>query len=308
MSIILDGKSFSAEMIEAGIADASSFESRFKRKPRLVVLFAGDNAASSVYVSNKEKTCKKVGIEFELFRFSSTATTSELISSIQTLNCDESIDGILVQLPLPTSIDEKLILSAISPEKDVDGFHPINIGRLWTGNYRIAPCTPMGIIRLLEHYSFMFSGAHSVIIGRSNIVGKPLAALLLERHCTVTIVHSQSRDLPGICQRADLLIAAIGKPAFINETHIRSGAWVVDVGINRIVRDSAPRKLLADDSPCAKSLMEKGHCLIGDVDPIAIRAVAGAYTPVPGGVGPMTIAMLITNTILLANHRASRSL
>ncbi len=299
----MDGKAVSNQTI-ASVADRSAaFKIAYNRPPKLVVVFAGDNAASASYVSNKEKACNKAGMEFTLIRMSEKVTTREIVDEIHRLNQDDSVDGILVQMPLPDGVEESRIIQAILPEKDADGFHPLNIGFVWAGTYSIAPCTPSGIIRILEAYAFPFSGSHAVIVGRSNIVGKPMAALLLEKHCTVTLTHSRTRNLSAVCRQADLLVAAIGRPAMITSEFIRPGAYVVDVGINRITMETAPEFLRTDSSPCVRSLREKGHCLVGDVDPISGPQAASFLTPVPGGIGPMTVAMLIANTMTLAESR-----
>ena len=303
----MDGKAVANLTIQSVSERSAAFQTAHNRRPKLVVIFAGDNAASASYVSNKEKACGKAGMDFSLIRMSETVTTGEILDEISRLNRDDTVDGILVQMPLPCGVEESRIIPAILPEKDADGFHPFNIGNVWTGTYSIAPCTPSGIIRILETYSFPFSGSHAVIVGRSNIVGKPMAALLLERHCTVTLTHSRTRNLPEVCRQADLLVAAIGRPAMITSEFIRPGAYVVDVGINRITSETAPDSLRTDTSPCARALREKGSCLVGDVDPITGPQTASFLTPVPGGIGPMTVAMLIANTMTLAEGRMTKN-
>lgn len=244
------------------------------RPPGLAVIIVGDDPASSVYVAMKEKACGRAGIESTVIRLKESISQEKLLQEIDRLNEDPSVDGILCQLPLPDHISADTVASAILPGKDVDGFHPENVGRLWRGEEGLFPCTPVGIIALMKHSSIDIDGADAVIVGRSNIVGKPLAALLLRENATVCVAHSHTSDLKGLCSRADILIAAVGRPRFITKEFVKPGATVIDVGISRT---------------------EDG--LAGDVDFDEVAPICGAITPVPGGVGPLTIAFLLSNTV-----------
>lgn len=255
-----------------------------KYKITLAVILVGDNPASKVYVANKTRECKEVGIETKDFYLPGDTSEDKLLEVIDTLNKDEEVDGILVQLPLPKHIDEFKVLSAISPFKDVDGFHPENVGKLVIGKPFVEPCTPKGIIRLFEYYNIPIEGKRAVVIGRSNIVGKPMSFMLLHRNATVSICHSKTQDLERITREADILVVAIGKPKFVKANMIKKGAVVIDVGINRIDIDGKSK-------------------LVGDVDFDEVKEVCSYITPVPGGVGPMTRAMLLENTYLLAVKR-----
>lgn len=243
-------------------------------KPGLAVVIVGENPASQSYVRSKTRTCEKLGIHSEQYTLSVEATEQELLELIDDLNDSQTIHGILVQLPLPKHMDENIVIEAIDPIKDVDGFHPINIGKVSTGTGGLKPCTPYGVIRLLQHYNLDIEGKHAVILGRSNIVGKPMAQLLLAEHATTTICHSRTADLTSMLKQADILVAAVGIPHFVKADMVKQGAVVIDVGINRI---------------------ESG--LVGDVDYDTVKDIASYITPVPGGVGPMTIAMLMENTL-----------
>jgi len=242
--------------------------------PGLAVVLVGENPASQTYVNNKEKTSKKLGFYSEVHRLPADTSQQELMALIDKLNKDDKINGILVQLPLPDHIDEKAVTDAILPEKDVDGFHPINVGNLLIGEDCYIPCTPHGVIKMLDYIGYELKGKRAVVVGRSNIVGKPVALLLLQRHATVTICHSRTQDLPGVCREADVLVVAVGRPEMVKGDWIKPGAVVIDVGINRL-----------DDK------------LVGDVEFETAKEVAGYITPVPGGVGPMTITMLMVNTL-----------
>ncbi|MGC3872153.1 bifunctional methylenetetrahydrofolate dehydrogenase/methenyltetrahydrofolate cyclohydrolase FolD [Halomonas sp. GXIMD04776] len=283
---VIDGRAF-AQTLRAEIAvNAASFADRQGRQPGLAVVLVGDDPASHVYVSAKVRQASEAGIASFPHRLDSSTSESELLALIAALNADERVDGILVQLPLPNHIDENMVIEAIDPAKDVDGFHPYNVGRLHAGKPSLVPCTPLGCLLLLQERLGDLSGLKAVIVGRSNIVGKPMAQLLLNAHCTVTVVHSRSRDLPKECRQADILVVAAGRPGMIGADYIKPGATVIDVGINR----------LEDDAGRAR--------LVGDVDFAAVSPIAGALTPVPGGVGPMTIACLLRNTVSAANSRS----
>jgi methylenetetrahydrofolate dehydrogenase (NADP+)/methenyltetrahydrofolate cyclohydrolase len=276
---IIDGKKVSAAVKERVRENTEIFSEATGRTPGLAVIIVGDNSASRVYVNNKKKACAEVG--FESFEFALPEETSEdeLLALVDKLNNDEKVNGILVQLPLPKQIDENRIINAISVKKDVDAFHPENVGHIMIGDYSFLPCTPAGVMELLDSENIDITGKNCVVIGRSNIVGKPMAMLLLHRHGTVTICHSRTENLAEITKRADILIAAVGKAKFVTSDMIKSGAAVIDVGMNR----------------------DEFGKLCGDVDFESVKEVAGYITPVPGGVGPMTIAMLMQNTLKSAN-------
>lgn len=275
------------------------------RAPGLAVVLVGDDPASAVYVRGKVKACEDLGIYSEKLTPPASVTTGELLDLVDRLNQRPEVDGILVQMPLPPHVDTKRVLLAVKPEKDVDGFHPCNVGRLVTGRPGPQPCTPAGILRLLHHYQIPIAGKHAVVVGRSDIVGKPAAMLLLQEHATVTICHSRTPDLAAVCRQADLLVAAIGRPAMVTREYIKPGATVIDVGINRIdVRREAAR--IYGGSPDKMAAFDRnGSVLVGDVHPLDVAEQAGAYTPVPGGVGPLTIAMLMANTIAAAEKGLS---
>ncbi|HWQ56844.1 MAG TPA: bifunctional methylenetetrahydrofolate dehydrogenase/methenyltetrahydrofolate cyclohydrolase FolD [Bryobacteraceae bacterium] len=271
-------------------------------KPGLAVVLVGNDPASSIYVRSKVKTCEELGIYSESHTPPDTITTAELLELIESLNRRPEIHGILVQLPLPRQVDTKAVLLAISPEKDVDGFHPVNVGNLVAGRPGPRPCTPAGIIEILKRYGIQIAGRRAVVVGRSDIVGKPAALLLLHEHATVTICHSKTPDLPGVCREGDILVAAMGKPALIGADFIRPGATVIDVGINRITDAAEAGRIFRNLPERLETFARKGSVLVGDVDPSAAAARAGAYTPVPGGVGPLTIAMLMANTVEAAER------
>ena len=298
---ILDGSKISSDIRAEAAHEVQSLVAAGKR-PGLVVILAGHNPASETYVRNKVKACEQLGIHSEKLTPPDSVTTEELLEMVNTLNGRDDIDGILVQLPLPKQVDSQRVLLAVSPEKDVDGFHPVNVGNLSTQRPGLAPCTPGGVIEILRRSNIPMEGQSAVVIGRSDIVGKPVAMLLLNANATVTICHSKTRDLPAVCRQADILVAAIGKAGFVNKDFIKPGATVVDVGINRITDRAEFDKFFAGNAAREKSFTEKGSTLMGDVDP-HVAEVAGAMTPVPGGVGPLTIAMLMVNTIKACKMR-----
>ena len=277
------------------------------RPPGLAVVLVGHNPASEIYVRNKVKTSHELGIAGETLTPPESSTTAELLAIIDTLNQRPEIDGILVQMPLPPHIDAKRILEAISPAKDVDGLHPSNAGNLVTGRPGPRPCTPAGIIEMLKRYRIPIAGKRAVVVGRSDLVGKPVALLLLHENATVTICHSKTQDLPAVCREADILIAAIGRPALITSGYIRPGATVIDVGMNRLDSRADVERIFPQGRPGSVQKLAafdyKGTLLVGDVHPLDVAESAGAYTPVPGGVGPLTIAMLMVNTIDSAERR-----
>jgi methylenetetrahydrofolate dehydrogenase (NADP+)/methenyltetrahydrofolate cyclohydrolase len=282
MGTILDGKAIGATVREEVKQGAAAFAAERGRPPGLSVVLVGEDPASVVYTRNKEKAAKEAGIAGELHRLPAATTEVELLALLRRLNEDKAVDGILVQLPLPKQIRSEAVLDAIDPAKDVDGFHPVNAGLLASGRPGLVPCTPLGCMRLLREAGVALRGARAVVVGRSNIVGKPMAQLLLAESATVTIAHSQTRDLPALCREADVLVAAVGRARMIQGDWVKEGAAVIDVGINR----------------------DADGKLVGDVDFPGAEARAGAITPVPGGVGPMTIAMLLANTLAAARRRA----
>jgi methylenetetrahydrofolate dehydrogenase (NADP+)/methenyltetrahydrofolate cyclohydrolase len=280
---IIDGKTIAAKVRQEVAAGVAAFKQAHGRAPGLHVVLAGEDPASAVYVRNKEKAALEAGLAGVVHRLPVTVTEDELLGLIRELNRDATVDGILVQLPLPRGLKSQRILDEVAPEKDVDGFHPINVGALWSGLEGLVPCTPRGSIRLLEEAGVEISGKRALVVGRSNIVGKPMAALLLARHATVTIAHSKTADLKARCLEADILVAAIGQAKMLGGDFIKPGATVIDVGMNR----------------------DENGKLCGDVDTQAAMGIAGAITPVPGGVGPMTIAMLLDNTLTAAKLRVA---
>jgi len=272
------------------------------RAPGLAVVLVGNNPASEIYVRNKVKTCEDLGIRSESIAPPHLITTDELLAIVARLNADPATDGILVQLPLPAQVDAKRILLAIAPEKDVDGFHPYNVGRLVAGLQGPRACTPAGIIELLKRNQVAIAGKRAVVVGRSDIVGKPVALLLLHEHATVTICHSKTPDLPAVCREADILVAAIGRAAMITAEYIRPGAVVVDVGTNYITERDRVARIFRGTAQKLAAFDRKGSVLVGDADPIDVAERAEAYSPVPGGVGPLTIAMLMMNTVAAAER------
>lgn len=275
-----------------------------KIRPCLVVVRIGENDASAVYVLSKVSTAEELGLRSEHIALPAETTEVQLLDLISNMNTRDDVDGILVQLPLPLAIDGARVLEAIDPAKDVDGFHPINVGRLSLGRPVIAPCTPAGIIELLERNEIEIRGAHACIVGRSHIVGRPLAQLLLQRDATVTICHSRTRNLANVTREADILVAAIGRAGFIRGEHIKPGAVVVDVGINKVTDETVVRSLFGDDAEKRLAVIaRRGFTLVGDVHPAEGRLVAGKLTPVPGGVGLLTVAMLMKNTVAAAKRR-----
>jgi methylenetetrahydrofolate dehydrogenase (NADP+) / methenyltetrahydrofolate cyclohydrolase len=275
---LLDGKSLAAQL-RAGVKDKVARLAQRGIRPGLAVILAGDDPASKVYVRNKVRACEESGVASSLFEFPASVSEMQLLSSVATLNRDPAVHGILVQLPLPKQVNAARVLEAVSPVKDVDGFHEANLGALLAGQPRVVPCTPAGVMRLLEHAGIELAGRRAVVIGRSNIVGKPLSLLLLQKDATVTICHSKTADLEKLARQADILVAAIGRAKLVGAAMVKPGACVIDVGVNR----------LADGS------------LAGDVDFAAVKNIAGWITPVPGGVGPMTIAMLLENCLNAAS-------
>jgi methylenetetrahydrofolate dehydrogenase (NADP+)/methenyltetrahydrofolate cyclohydrolase len=300
---ILDGKPIAAALraeVAAGVADLVS---RGLRPPGLTAILVGENPASQVYVGSKIKACGEAGLQSRTLRLPATTTEAELLAIVDEQNADPEIDGILVQLPLPRQIDEQRVIERISPEKDVDGFHPMNVGRLWLDQPGFVSATPAGILELLKRSQIPLAGLHAVVVGRSAIVGKPVSALLVRESCTVTICHSKTRDLPAITRQADLLVAAIGRPAFLGAEHVKEGAIVVDVGINRVTDRDEVLRLFPGDAARLAQIESRGSTIVGDVDFTRVAPRAAAITPVPGGVGLLTVAMVLVNTLTAARQR-----
>ena len=277
-------------------------------KPCLVVVRVGEDPASAVYVGSKVKTSQELGFISEEVHLSADASQEELLKIVKDLNEREDVDGILVQLPLPKQIDEKTVLETINPEKDVDGFHAENVGRLWQGQQSLVPCTPAGVIEILKRSDIKIAGEHAVIVGRSNIVGKPMAALFLKENATVTVCHSRTKNLPEITSQADILVAAIGRAGFVRGEHIKEGATVVDVGINNVSDAEFARELFGENDleKRLNTIEKRGFTLVGDVNPREALEKAGNFTPVPGGVGLLTVAMLMRNTLDAAKMRRNK--
>ncbi len=271
--------------------------------PGLAAVLVGENPASQIYVRSKVQASERLGLYSQKIEPSKNSTTEELLDLVHNLNQDNRIDGILIQLPLPPQVDSKRVLNAVDPAKDVDGFHPVNLGNLVAGRPGFVPCTPAGIVEILKRSKIPLSGARAVVIGRSDIVGKPVAMLLLHENSTVTICHSRTRDLPAVAREADILVAAIGKAAFVTTEFIKPGATVIDVGINRLTTQEEVRRVFHDPTLRLETLAKRGAVLVGDVQPEDARSIAGAFTPVPGGVGPLTVIMLMSNTIKAARQR-----
>ncbi len=302
---ILNGAEVANAIKNDAAAEVRNLIEKFGVKPGLAVVRVGEDPASAVYVGNKVKTCEEVGINSEHFHVPVETTEDELLKIVCQLNGRDDVDGILVQLPLPNHIDEKKVLETIDPAKDVDGFHPINVGRLASGQNSLAPCTPAGIIVLLKYFGIEIKGQRAVVIGRSNIVGKPMAMLLLENDATVTICHSRTRDLAAVASQADILVAAIGRAGFVTAEHIKPGATVIDVGMNKVTDADHARELFGGDEleKRLNTITKRGFTLVGDVNPRDAKAKAGKFAPVPGGVGLLTVAMLMRNTVDAAKMR-----
>jgi len=299
VSQILDGKRIRDEIL-AGLAPRIA---ALPRKPGLVVVLVGDNPASQVYVGSKVKTCLELGMHSEKITPPAGISTEALLDLIATLNARAEIDGILVQMPLPKHIDSEKVLDAIAPEKDVDGFHPVNVGNLSIGRPGPRPCTPSGVMELLKRYGIETAGKHAVVVGRSDIVGKPMAMLLLHANATVTICHSRTKDLEAECRRADILVGAIGRPAMLTKAHMKPGAVMIDVGINELKDRAQVVAIFGEDSEKTKAFDKRGSVLVGDMHPYDAAELSSYWTPVPGGVGPLTIAQLMANTVESAERR-----
>lgn len=303
MSLLLEGKTLSAEL-RAGVADAvREMVEAGLRPPGLGVILAGDDPASKVYVGSKVKACGEAGLVSRSAILPADVPEDELLRIVDDFNRDETLDGILVQLPLPGHIDERRILESVLPEKDVDGFHSHNVGNLWLDLPGFAPATPSGVIELLKFNRIPIAGRRAVVVGRSPIVGKPMAALLLRENATVTICHSRTAGLPAVCREADILVVAIGRPGFVGAEHVREGAVVIDVGVSRIGDRAEVERLFRGDAARLRTFETRGSVLAGDVDFNRVAPRASAITPVPGGVGLLTVSMLLANTLKAARQR-----
>lgn len=303
--VVLDGKKISRDIQEELKPRIEALRSQ-ERPPALAVVLVGDNPASQIYVRNKIKTCHELGIRsIELF-LSGDITTEALIQQILPLAKDPAVDGILIQMPLPKQINADEVTSYVDASRDVDGFGVHSLGSLVLNEPAPRACTPAGILQMLKRYQISIAGQHAVVVGRSNIVGKPMALMLLHENATVTICHSRTRNLAEECRRADILVAAIGKAGAITAEHIKPGAVIVDVGMNRITDTALVQKLLGHDPARMSAFQKNGSALVGDVEPRAMQELSSFYTPVPGGVGPLTIAMLMSNTVLLAEDHLAR--
>jgi methylenetetrahydrofolate dehydrogenase (NADP+)/methenyltetrahydrofolate cyclohydrolase len=301
MGRVLDGAAIAAAIKEE-IAEQVRALAGQGIRPGLAAVLVGHVPASEIYVRSKVQTCADLGLFSELITPPDTVTTEQMLGLVETLNGRDDIDGILIQLPLPPRVDAKALLDAVSPAKDVDGFHPVNAGRLQSGRPALAPCTPAGVIEILKRSGIALSGQNAVVVGRSDIVGKPAAMLLLHENATVTICHSKTRDLGAVTRQADILVAAIGRAGFITPEMVRPGATIIDVGINRITERAEFERYFAGNEKREATFLKRGSTIVGDVDPRAFEQ-SGAYTPVPGGVGPLTIAMLMSNTVRAAKMR-----
>lgn len=301
---LLDGASPAEDIKREVSLEVSEIRRKHDIIPCLAAVRVGDDPASAVYVRNKIRACEEVGIRSEHHALPANTTSTKLLELVGSLNGRDDIDGILVQLPLPAHIEETAVIEAVDPRKDVDAFHPINVGRLAMGRPTLVPCTPAGIIELLDRYQIQIRGTSSCVIGRSQIVGRPVAQLLLQRDATVTICHSQTHDLPSVTRQADILIVAIGRAGFVGRDHIKTGATVIDVGMNKVTDQATARALFGSEAEQRLQILAKrGYTLVGDVHPAEADEVAAWRTPVPGGVGLLTVAMLMRNTVKAARFR-----
>jgi methylenetetrahydrofolate dehydrogenase (NADP+)/methenyltetrahydrofolate cyclohydrolase len=298
---ILDGTRIAQEIRSEVAAEVKTMSAAGVR-PGLAVVLVGHNPASEIYVRGKVKACEEVGVYSEKLTPPESIKTAELLAVVESLNQRDDIDGILVQLPLPPHVDAKKVLLAVHPAKDVDGFHPVNVGLLSTQRPGLVPCTPAGVVEILKRSNIPISGREAVVVGRSDIVGKPAAMLLLNANATVTVCHSKTHDLPAVCRRADILVAAIGRAGMITRDFVKPGATVIDVGMNTVTDPSEFERFFSGNAKRGENFLKKGSTLMGDVHP-EVAEIAGALTPVPGGVGPLTIAMLMFNTVKAAKMR-----
>jgi len=302
MAQVLDGKLIQQQILDE-LKPRIVRLAEQRRAPGLTVILVGNDPASEIYVAGKMRACRELGIVSEEIRLPDTTTTDELLAQIETLNQRPEIDGILVQMPLPKQVDSRAVLLAIRPDKDVDGFHPYNVGQLVANAPAPRSCTPAGVMEILRRYDISVAGKEAVVVGRSDIVGKPMALMLLHQHATVTVCHSRTRDLPAVCRRADILVAAIGRAGMITSDYIRPGAVIIDVGMNRVTDREEARRITGDNEARMAGFDKRGSLLTGDVHPLDMARLSSAYTPVPGGVGLLTIAMLMANTVNSAEGR-----
>jgi methylenetetrahydrofolate dehydrogenase (NADP+)/methenyltetrahydrofolate cyclohydrolase len=297
VTTVLDGKKVGAEIRREIAAQVERRVGTGQRPPGLAVVLVGEDPASKVYVASKGKAASEAGFIEMTITLAADSTAEDVAKTIRRLNREAAVDGILVQLPLPAGLPERDLLLEIDPDKDVDGLHPMNAGRLWSDEPGFVPCTPFGILEILKRSDIPLAGRQAVVVGRSRLVGKPMAALLLRQNCTVTVCHSRTADLAAECRRADILVAAIGRPAMIGRDHVRPGAVVIDVGINRLEDRALAERLFTDQPKKLAAFNERGSVLVGDVDYGQVAPIASAITPVPGGVGPLTVTMLLANTL-----------
>jgi len=305
---LIDGTAIGAAIRASALPSVQAFTARAGRPPGLGIVLVGENPASEVYVRNKVRAGTEAGLWVDLQRLAATASLDQLLDLVARLNASSRHDGILVQSPLPEAMGRHAaqhVFDAIDPDKDVDGFHPVNVGKLVQGRAHLKPCTPSGVIEMLDRSGLAIAGRHAVVIGRSEIVGKPMAMLLLQRDATVTVCHSKTPDLPGVAARGDILVAAIGRPAFVTRDFVKPGATVIDVGTTPVGDRARIEQIFGAGSPRLEAFAKRGSVVVGDVHP-AVAQVAGALTPVPGGVGPLTIAMLLKNTVAAAEARLAR--
>jgi methylenetetrahydrofolate dehydrogenase (NADP+)/methenyltetrahydrofolate cyclohydrolase len=303
---LIDGLSI-ANQIYSELSGAIEGLKKSGHTPGLAAVLVGDNPGSKIYVNRKVATCAKIGIVSRKIELPETTRTTEVLEAVDALNADHAVDGILVQLPLPPQINAEEVLLRIAPDKDVDGLHPLSLGALMMGTHKWASCTPSGVMEMLRRSGVEVQGRRAVVMGRSNLVGRPLAILLMHANATVTICHSRTRDLPDVCREADILVAAMGRPLMVTADYVKSGAVVIDVGITKLMDRARIYRVFQDVPARLKEFEEKKSLIVGDVDPVSVSAVAGKLSPVPGGVGPLTIAMLIHNTVHAAQARRGRA-
>jgi methylenetetrahydrofolate dehydrogenase (NADP+)/methenyltetrahydrofolate cyclohydrolase len=302
-SRILDGKAIAAAIRADVQAEVERMLAAGGRQPKLLACLVGEDPASRAYVASKTRACEEAGVAGETVSLPAGTSRDELAARVEAWNRDDAVDGILIQLPLPDPLPEREILDLVDPAKDVDGFHPVNVGRMWLDQDALTPATPTGILEMLRREAIPLKGCHAVVVGRSAIVGKPMAALLLRQHCTVTVCHSRTRDLAAVCRQADLLVAAVGRAAIVGPGHVKEGAVVIDVGMNRIDDGAEVERLYPGDAARRESFARRGYVLTGDVDYERVRPKASAITPVPGGVGPLTVAQVLANTVKASRRR-----
>ncbi len=304
---ILDGKAIAAAIRADVKGDVAELVGAGARQPKLLACLVGDNPASRAYVKSKTKACQEAGVAGEVAHLPADVSEADLAAHIRRWNDDDAVDGILIQLPLPDHLPERAMLDLVVPDKDVDGFHPVNVGRMWLDQEALTPATPTGIKEMLHREEIPLKGSHAVVVGRSAIVGKPMAALLLREHCTVTVCHSRTRDLAAVCRQADILVAAVGRTALVGPDHVKEGAVVIDVGMNRVDDADEVERLYPGNEKRRKRFEKRGYILVGDVDYHHVKPKTAAITPVPGGVGPLTVAQVLANTVKASRRRQGRA-